>query len=55
MEYEVGQKVWIHLPWVDDECWVSGTVLKTTAKRIKCSNDVRTEGYYLPKHIKPRD
>ena len=53
VEYKAGDKVWVHLPWVDDECWVTGTVIKTTAKRIKVDNDVRGEGYYKPANVKP--
>ena len=55
MAYETGQKVWVHLPWVDADCWVTGTVIKTTAKRIKVYNEVREEGYYKPENVKPRD
>jgi len=60
MEYKVGQDVWIHLPWVDDECWVAGTFIKATAKRIKCkrdrcSGDTIEDGYYKPENVKPRN
>ena len=54
MKYEVGQEVWVHMPWVDADCWVTGTVIKTTAKRIKVYNDVRGEGYYTPKNVKAK-
>ena len=54
MEYQVGQEVWVHFPWVDADCWVSGTVLKETEKRIKIDTEIRPIGYYAKHNVKPQ-
>ena len=41
-QFTEGQEVWIKLPagkGIDDYCWHSGTVLATTAKRVKVTYD----------------
>jgi hypothetical protein len=48
MNYKSGDRVWCHFPWVDEDCWVTGTVVKVTAKRVVVHNDVRGVGYYAP-------
>lgn len=53
MEYQVGQKVWVHFPWVDADCWVEGTVIKETAKRIKVeTGGTRPDAYYAKHNVK---
>ena len=52
MNYKSGDRVWCHFPWVDEDCWVTGTVVKVTAKRIVVHNDVRGVGYYAPHNVK---
>jgi hypothetical protein len=54
MKYEVGQEVWVHFPWVDEDCWVQGTVLKETAKRIKVETGTRPDGYYAKHNVKAK-
>jgi len=51
-KYKSGDEVWVLCSWVDSDCWVSGTVIKTTAKRVQVSNDVRAAGYYSPENVK---
>ncbi len=44
---EVGNEVWLKMPSVDDDCWVSGIVVKINPKTIRCYNEVRDmEGNY---------
>jgi hypothetical protein len=52
MNYKSGDRVWCHFPWVDEDCWVTGTVVKVTAKRVVVHNDVRGVGYYAPHNVK---
>jgi hypothetical protein len=53
MEYQVGQEVWVHFPWVDADCWVEGTVIKETAKRIKVeTGGTRPDAYYAKHNVK---
>lgn len=54
-KFKEGQKCIVHLPWVDSDCWVTGTVIGTTAKRVKVDNDVRGVGYYVPKNVKLKE
>lgn len=53
MKYQVGQKVLVHLPWVDADCWVEGTVIKETAKRVKVETHIRPIAYFAKHNVKP--
>ena len=50
-QFTENQEVWVHLPWVDADCWELGTFIKETAKRYKVSIS-RGEIYTLKKYIK---
>jgi len=50
--YEIGEQVLVLCAWVDPDCWVQGTVVKVTDKRIKVDNAVRGVGYYKPENVK---
>jgi hypothetical protein len=50
--FKAGDKVWVLCSWVDEDCWVEGEVLKTTAKRIQVFNHIRSAGYYKPENVK---
>ena len=52
MEYKSGDKVWVHLPWVDEDCWVEGTVIKETAKRVKVDTQIRPNAYFAKHNVK---
>ena len=53
--YKAGDEVWVLCSWVDSDCWVTGTVIKTTAKRIQVFNNLRDAGYYSPKNVKSKE
>jgi len=50
--YKTGQRVWVLCSWVDADCWVEGTVIKTTPKRVQVENHIRCDGFYSPKNVK---
>ena len=48
----VGEQVWLKMPSVDDDCWVSGIVVKINPKTIRCYNEVRDmEGNYAVHNV----
>lgn len=50
-----GDTVWLKLPYVDDECWVTGVVEKVNPKTIRCLNEVRgLVGNYAPHNVRAR-
>ncbi len=52
---QVGDNVWLKMPSVDDDCWVSGIVTKINPKTIRCYNEVRDmEGNYAVHNVKER-
>ncbi len=50
-QFKKNQEVWVHLPWVDEDCWELGEFIKETAKRYKVSIS-RGEIYTLKKYVK---
>ena len=50
-EFNIGDKVWVKLSWVDDDCWEQAEIVKVTDKRIKVQGLGRGDGYYKPEHI----
>lgn len=55
MEYQIGQEVLVLFSWVDEDCWVYGTVLKETDKRIKVRTHIRPDGYYSKHNVKSKN
>lgn len=54
MQYQAGQKIWVRLPWVDDDCAVWGEFISETAKRYKVHCEMRGGVVYVAKHnIRP--
>jgi len=54
-KYKAGDNVWVLLNWIDDEFWVLGTVIKTTAKRVKVLTHhgiSDSECYFHPQNVK---
>ena len=53
----IGDKVWVKLADIDDECWVMSKVVGFTPKRIKCETlhgiGPRIQNY-APHNVKPR-
>jgi hypothetical protein len=49
MEFTEGQKIWVALPWVDDEMWVDGTFIAETPKRYKVDCPMRAGVIYVAK------
>ena len=56
-EMNIGDKVWVRLTDIDDECWVTGLVVGFTPKRIKCetTHGLRDIANYAPHNVKPRE
>lgn len=56
MQYQAGQKIWVRLPWVDDDCAVWGEFISETAKRYKINCEMRGGVVYVLKsNIYPRE
>ena len=55
VDMQPGDKVWLKLPYVDDECWVTGVVEKVNPKTLRCFNEVRgMDGNYAPHNVRAR-
>ena len=56
MQYQAGHKIWVRLPWVDDDCAVWGEFISETAKRYKINCEMRGGVVYVLKsNIYPRE
>ncbi len=51
--FNKGDKVWVLQTDKDDECWVAGTLIKSTPKRYLVKNHVRQITRYYA-NCKPR-